>query len=215
MGTNPSRAQLDHYVSLLREKQGNPMTREEITEIVESILSSLQGDMSIGDIKMYHELEALAGYIQKAKDEIAALRPEDINQEHIPLASDELDAIVAATEDATGSILDAAEQLEEVAKGVDEEKAKAIEEAVTNIYEACNFQDITGQRITKVVKALKHIEERIHDMVIALGDENQRAEAEAARAQQDDRDEDSKLLNGPQLPENANSQAEIDALFGD
>ena len=42
---------------------------------------------------------------------------------------------------------------------------------VTRIYEACSFQDITGQRIGKVVTALKAIEGRVQQVgggVVAL-----------------------------------------------
>ena len=83
-------------------------------------------------------------------------------------------------------------------------------DAVVSIFEACNFQDITGQRITKVVRTLKHIEGKIEVLIQALGEEVQKSHRSAAAA--DPNNEDS-LLNGPQLQGKAISQAEIDALF--
>ena len=163
----------------------------------------------------------MAEIIHSAKAEIAALRPDEIQQTHLPAATDELDAIVGATEEATGVILDAVEKIEAIAPQAPPEVAQELSNMVTRIYEACNFQDITGQRITKVVRTLKHIEAKVAGLVMAFGDEMARAnaagpaaeakaEAPATSGTVDEKD----LLNGPQLPSNATSQADIDALFG-
>ena len=192
----------------------------EITAVVESILTSMSGDISSSDFKLYHELEVLALYIDNAKMEIASLRPDEIPQEHIPSATDELDAIVEHTEEATGTILDAAEKLEELAASSDKKTAETITEAVTSIYEACNFQDITGQRITKIVKTLKHIEEKVDALIAAFGEQVNDSPEErnkvAGKKKNEELSEDEKLKHGPQLKKNAQSQKEIDALlFGD
>lgn len=155
---------------------------------------------------LFDELTRLARFIAAAKRDIAALHPDEIRQKHLPSATDELDAIVAATAEATGSILDAAEKLTAIdaPQGVGEQ----ITEHVTRIFEACTFQDITGQRITKVVKTLKQIEAKVGDLVAAFGDAPAPARAIKAAAKGD-----AALLNGPQLPQNAASQSDIDALF--
>ena len=205
----------------IRAGNGDSVPIDEITSVVESILTSMSGDISSSDFKLYHELEVLALYIDNAKMEIASLRPDEIQQEHIPSATDELDAIVAHTEEATGTILDAAEKLEELAASSDKKTAEAITEAVTSIYEACNFQDITGQRITKVVKTLKHIEQKVDALISAFGEqvndsleEKKKADGETKK-KSEERSEDEVLMHGPQLEENAQSQKEIDAiLFG-
>ena len=67
--------------------------------------------------------------------------------------------------------MDATEQIEGLMDKVDPEDASVIMEATSTIYEACGFQDITGQRTTKVVKALKDIEEKIDALVEAFGSE--------------------------------------------
>ena len=205
----------------IRADNGDSVPIDEITSVVESILTSMSGDISSSDFKLYHELEVLALYIDNAKMEIASLRPDEIQQEHIPSATDELDAIVAHTEEATGTILDAAEKLEELAASSDKKTAETITEAVTSIYEACNFQDITGQRITKVVKTLKHIEQKVDALISAFGEqvnngleEKKKADGETKK-KSEERSEDEVLMHGPQLEENAQSQKEIDAiLFG-
>lgn len=198
------------HLEALRKQQGDTVKVEEVGDVVRSLLTSLSGDVSAGDLKLYGEVQALAAYIHNAKVEIAALRPQDIQHEYIASATDELDAIVGATENATNSILDAAEKLESLTGEMTPEVGQKLAEQTTLIYEACNFQDITGQRITKVVRALKHIEERIDALVVAFGPEVASARsAEAAEKPLTDED----LLNGPQLPEQAHDQASIDALF--
>lgn len=191
-----------------------PIGREEVAEIVRQMLTTLHGDVSAADLGLYKELEGLARYIQHARREIAAIRPDDINSRHIPTATDELDAVVGATETATFAIFDACDAIGGIAAQLEGENAAKLNDAVTRIFEACNFQDITGQRITKVVKALKHIEEKVDQMVAAFG-ENIMVGADAPPADGGDApaDPDTSLLHGPQLPGNAIDQDEIDRLL--
>ena len=91
--------------------------------------------------------------------------------EHLPSATDQLDAIVGSTEEATNGILQAMESLEALVGEMSPELGEKVTDAVTQVYESCNFQDITGQRITKVVKALKHIEAKVDALVGAFGDD--------------------------------------------
>jgi chemotaxis protein CheZ len=159
--------------------------------------------------RLFDELTTLARFIEAAKRDIAALHPDEIRQKHLPTATDELDAIVAATAEATGAILDAAEKLTTIGGAAGSDIGNQVTEQVTRIFEACTFQDITGQRITKVVKTLKQIEAKVADLVQAFGaapqPQHQPAEPEVSG--------EAALLNGPQLPAAAASQSEIDAFF--
>ena len=195
----------------LQGKSRSP-SREDVAEVVGEMLHSLEGDLSEVNLKVYAELEGLAKYILSAKREIAALRPDDITSEHLPKATDELDAIVGSTEEATNGILQAMELLESLTDKMPAEVAEQVTNAVTQVYESCNFQDITGQRITKVVKTLKHIEERVEKLVAAFGDEIQRYRESQPR-EEPQKSSDERLLNGPQLPDDAGKQADIDALL--
>ena len=163
------------------------------------------------DSKIFQELEALVRYIHSAKQEIAALCPEEIREKHIREATDELDAIVGHTEEATGAILDAAEKIEKIASTLDIDPAMQLAEEVTRIYEACNFQDITGQRISKVVGALKNIEARLEALAPSLS--GIAAAGPGISAGPVDAHPDAHLLHGPQLAANAKNQEEIDALL--
>lgn len=204
-------------LATIRETRGDRVDVADVGEVVQSMLATLRGDITAADIELYSELQALGEFIDAAKLEIAMLRPDAVKEEHLRTASDELDAIVQATADATNVIMDATERIENVMSEVDPDVQTALMAATTNIYEACGFQDITGQRITKVVRALKHIEETVDGLLAAFGDEIERykrenpAVPEAPEAAQAPTDAD--LLQGPQLQGKGNTQEEIDALL--
>ncbi|MBR0649332.1 protein phosphatase CheZ [Roseomonas terrae] len=189
---------------------GNPINPEDdrIEAAVRAVLGSMAGDLTAREAALLAELEALGRTIARAKAEIAALSVDDITGAHIPSATDELDAIVGHTAEATNEILDCCEVLERLQSEVPEAAAAALQGAVTRIYEACSFQDITGQRISKVVSALKAIESRVEAAVAnAAGRPVASAPAAAPRT------EGQELAQGPQLPGGGTSQAEIDRLL--
>lgn len=183
-----------------------------IERAVREVLGSLAGDMTANEAALLAELEALGREVARAKHEIAALRVEDINDRHIPSATDELDAVVEHTATATNEILDVCEGLERLQSALSGAAAEQLGLAVTRIYEACGFQDITGQRITKVVNALKVIESRVAAVTARFGDPAGQAEP-ADEGRGPGVAEGRALANGPQLPGAAVSQQEIDRLL--
>lgn len=177
---------------------------------------------SPADAKILAELADLAKYIRAAKREIATIRPDNVKDEYLPKAADELDAVVEATAEATNTIMDACEVIEGVMADVSTEASAKLMDATTRIYEACTFQDITGQRIGKVVTTMKRIEESIDALIGAFGPKGRGTKKKTAQpkpksagSKQGGRENvtDADLLEGPQLGENAKSQAEIDDLF--
>lgn len=201
----------DAEVAQAAAESARPLAREDVASIIGEIVGSLTGELSGAHLKLYDELEALAHYIEAAKREIASIRPDDIADTFIPSATDELGAIVDATADATGTILDCCEKIEQIAGTVSKEASGDLTDCVTQMYEACNFQDITGQRITKVVTALKHIDGKIQALLTAFGRPPSATTAAAPKG--DERSGDAALLNGPQMPGMAIDQAEIDRLL--
>lgn len=223
--------------SLMAQDPAPVCSITDIAEVVRSLIGSLEGGLVADDLQLYQEIEGLADFIRSARAEIVALNPADIREEFLPSATDELDAIVQATEQATGCIMDATEAIEDVSGRVGGDDAELLQGAVTGIYEACSFQDITGQRITKVVRMLKSIETRVDALVSAFAPQSGlRASALLEKADgvahpQDDslqhagnfgrssvqavgdRAEDSALLNGPQSSDEAMGQDDIDALL--
>src|SRR5215472_1012187 len=152
-------------------------------------------------------LQYLSKHIRHTRDEIGALRPGSKADNFISSSADELEEIVAETARAANEIMAAAETVETLCGKVDPESAKVLTDAATRIYEASAFQDITSQRITKIVRALQHLEKKLASLVAVCGP------GEAADNGADDRVGDEALLNGPQLAKGANSQADIDSLF--
>ena len=181
-------------------------------------METAEGGLSAVNMRLFAEVESVAEFITNAKAEIASLRADEITSEHLPTATDELAAIVGATENATHTILEAMEELEAVAETVEPEVSEKINNSVTQVYEACSFQDITGQRISTVVNALQHVENKVKGLLAAFGDEFQAAgiERPATPKRADGKAErpDEHLCNGPQLPGNEISQDDIDALMG-
>lgn len=207
---------LETRLEELRASRGGDVPVDEVREIVEAVMGSMEGDLDATDIQLYMELESLANYIERAKHDIASLRPDEVTDEYIPSATDELDAIVGATAEATNSIMDATETIEKEIEVLPPDSAEKLMEATTQIYEACGFQDITGQRITKVVTALKEIDEKVTALVEAFGKEIDRIKSRQPDEKADDKQRpptDEDLLHGPQLANEARTQEEIDALL--
>jgi chemotaxis protein CheZ len=191
---------------------------EAVAEVVRAVLATMRGDLSGCEARLLAEVEELGQTIAAAKADIVALDVGDISADHIPSATDELDAIVAHTAAATERILETCETLDGVAETLGREEddalaqaaARQLQIATTQIYEACSFQDITGQRIGKIVTTLKTIEAKINHMVAAFGDGPGRV---ASPLQAVSVSEAESLLNGPQLPALAMDQDDIDKLL--
>jgi chemotaxis protein CheZ len=154
------------------------------------------------------EVEALGRTIASAKAEIAALRVDDITDNDIPFATDELDAIVEHTATATNAILGSCETLDDVGNSLTGEAAAKLQDATTRIYEACSFQDITGQRISKVVATLKTIEVKVAQILATFGGGERVVPVEMTA-----KPVEIELLNGPQHPSVAMGQSDIDKLL--
>jgi chemotaxis protein CheZ len=179
-----------------------------ITEVVRAVMTTISDDLTAKEATLLREVEELGRTIAIAKSEIAALRVDDITDHDIPFATDELDAIVDHTAHATHAILESCETLDEVSASVSGDTATKLQDAVTRIYEACSFQDITGQRITKVVSTLKVIEAKVAHIIATFGPKTG-AVAHTGTHVASDAD----LLNGPQLPAHAMDQSDIDKLL--
>ena len=201
-------------IIMARTSVEEPLSSEAVISIVRQVIKSLEGDVSAADLAFYSELEELARYIRQTKQDIVSIQPKDISTEYIPRATDELDAVVGATEDATNKIMDVCDEVAAIAAGCAPEIRERLVACTTRIFEACNFQDITGQRITKVVEALKHIDAKIGALVGVLGGEMHLSGSGADSAKHAPAaDPDKGLLNGPQLPRHAVSQDEIDRVL--
>jgi len=176
----------------------------------EALVALMHGFFQKLDKRRSEEFRIIAGYIAKAKEEIRQMRPHDISQERIPTAGAELEAITRDTETATHSIMNSAEAI----MGADISDPKAykalVDDEVMKIFEACSFQDITGQRVSKVVGVLKQIEERVGRLATTLGIED----SDPSDLSEDEIRRRDLLLNGPAIGGPETKQDAIDAMFG-
>lgn len=214
MDTKAVSAGIEQLVDHLRANQSAAVDLGDIAGVTEILLATMRRFFNSIDTTLYTEFRSLSEYIQRARSEISELRPNNLKQERIPRAGLELEAIVASTEEATGTIMDAAEEIMS-ADPAAEGYGDAVNEACMRIFEACSFQDITGQRITKVVATLTYIEERLHGLQEAWGPDIADAEGEAPLpGKENDARPDKDLLNGPALDGEGILQDQVDDLFG-
>jgi chemotaxis protein CheZ len=158
------------------------------------------------------ELAAVAEYIGRLKQEIAALRVHELCGDRIPKAHEELGSVVEATSFATNHIMNAAEEILTASEESPEHYRSRVEAKVLSIFEACSFQDITGQRIAKVVAALAQLEGRLGRFATAVNVREAAAPSEEEAALLARRT--ALMLNGPAANGQAIGQDEIDRLFG-
>lgn len=167
------------------------------------------------DSGLRRDLIEMAEAISRTRMEIAAMRSSDQEDSRFSNATEELDAIIEATEKATSEILQAAEDVQEVAwllreEGLDADTCDRLESRATDIYTACSFQDLTGQRTSKVVQVLRYLEKRVVAMIDIWGLDD----LEVRQRNIDDERPDAHLLNGPALRGEGVDQAGVDQMLG-
>jgi chemotaxis protein CheZ len=165
------------------------------------------------------EIAQMVRMIGRAKIEIASIKHPNEEDDRMQLAASELDAIVFATEVSTQDVLGASEQIETYVRRItglhpNDEELGTLGDQIANeiikIFEACNFQDITGQRTNKVIKTIRFIEEKILALINIWGVDaflDLPVHGHAAT------NGDDALMNGPQMENQGITQDEINALF--
>jgi chemotaxis protein CheZ len=166
-----------------------------------------------------HELALIYAAVERTRTEMTTLSAEAQSNERTARASRELEAIVGSTEQATQSILQAAEEIDQAAnalsastKGSHEQGlSHDIQDRVVQIFEACNFQDLTGQRVGHVLETLKFVEEHVARLLAIWHGVEQFTPVVLETEVQDD----SRFLNGPKLADDRGHsiQDDIDGMF--
>ncbi len=157
---------------------------------------------------LYQEVWGLARDIVRARTRIAELRPGALMHEGLPRAHEEMQEIVRTTEDASNAIMESAETIVEgIPDDIDADYRDIIQSSCQRIFESCAFQDLTGQRIKKVLSTLQSIDDHLEALQELLGTEFEVPEDGAPA------DADDNLLAGPALEGEGNDQDDIDKLF--
>ncbi len=194
-------------------KQSNSMQRQASSEMSEEEKNYNDAE----DVRV--EIAQMVRMIGKTKKEIAQIKHPDDVDDSFAQSTNELDAIVMATETATNNILDANERIELTVNELSgllhddtdvQTACDKIANEVITILEASNFQDITGQRMTKIINTLRFIEDRIVSMINIWGAE---AFMDLPVGADDEREGDDQLMNGPTAENEGITQDDIDALF--
>jgi chemotaxis protein CheZ len=216
------RAQMGGGVSISKSATAETLEGSVTREVAEAnaLLETYRAQIEQCE-KLKIELDLIHDAISRTKREIAVLHGKSFDGEEMAKVNGELGAVVGGTEHATQQILEAAEAIDQASSALskvnspEQQKilSEEIQERVISIFEACNFQDLTGQRITKVMATMRFIEKHIYEMMEIWGG------VDAIRAHAppivDTREGDARLLNGPKLDGDAGhaSQDDIDALF--
>jgi chemotaxis protein CheZ len=180
----------------------------EVLDLSHEMADAMNAFFGSLDKSVIGEFRYIADFIQQTRNEIADLQPNEIRNNRIPGASVELDAVVKDTETATSIIMTEAEGLMAVEPEDLDAYKDRVDGAMMRIIEACAFQDLTGQRVTKVVATLRHIEGRVSQFAETLGVKDAKTEET-----EDERRRRELMLNGPAIGGPASSQDDIDALF--
>ncbi|MEC9291484.1 MAG: protein phosphatase CheZ [Pseudomonadota bacterium] len=213
--SDKTKENIKNKLDALEASDAEMVPMSQVRELTEAVRGLFKGEVDELDTEIFGELAELARFINEAKKE-QSFQPEELAEKGIPDASDQLDAIVATTEKATTEIMDACEAMQADLKklkdsGADEASVANMEAQITAIFEACNFQDLTGQRIQKIVKTLKQVEQHILRMVVVFG--MQKKADNLSAEQKEFLQEEAELLNGPQLPGNSLEQDDIDDIL--
>jgi chemotaxis protein CheZ len=184
--------------------------KEQVVQIINSVINKVSYPSNVNVQTLFGEMRDLIKIMEDTRKELSALGAEALSSTHVNKAHLEIEEIVQETAAASTKIMDACEDITSEILHIDGEIGGTIEGHVMRIYEACSFQDITGQRLTKVASSLRTIDGKLKDMLEAFGMKmNENAVLEETR------EGDAALLNGPQVSAQAISQDEIDRLLAE
>ncbi|MEM1400095.1 MAG: hypothetical protein AAGF58_09455 [Pseudomonadota bacterium] len=136
--------------------------------------------------------------------------------------ADRLQGILEATEQSCEQILHSLESVLELSKNIRAQSGNeatiapacdALEEHAISALESCAFQDLTSQRVSKIVRDLLHLECSVDAMTETLGREGVEALAEKLAIKEAEEGGDVYLM-GPQNEKDAIGQKDVDAVFG-
>jgi chemotaxis regulatin CheY-phosphate phosphatase CheZ len=188
-----------------------------LLKALDRIEAAIGGERSVEPVeRIRFDLVEMSKAISRTKTEIASMKPDADHHGKFGEASEELDSVVQQTEAATSDILACAERIQEMAwtlreQGLEAEVCDLLDANATEVYTACSFQDLTGQRTRKVIGVLRYLEGRINAMIDIWGlDGAMSAEAAETRAVETGK----ALLNGPAKPGQGLDQADVDMVMG-
>ena len=232
--SNKTKSLLKEQLDALEDIKGDTVPADDVRAFVALVKDFFSGEFSQtqggkADPVVFGKLSELAKVINNARRELSGVDAKNLHREELPHASQELEEIVKTTEKATNKIVDACERIQSTNSRIkdrlmaldppiDEDAMMGIEDAfdeaeshISSIYEACNFQDITGQRIKKVMTVLQDIERQVMHLVIVFG--LQGKGETLSEADRRELLEEADLLQGPNKKGEGLEQDDIDDIL--
>lgn len=199
----------------LSEAKNEDASLTEVLHLAQSSVETLKEFLSRLDTIVGDDFHQIMEKISETRDDMQLLNTKELDVDPLSSAENELKLVVKATEDATNRIMEAAETIMTADPEDPATYHTTVESNVMEIFEACSFQDITGQRINRVVETLDFVDYRIHKIAKFLGIENEKEARdfdETAFLERLQRKDDL-ILHGPQDDGKGVSQNDIDNLF--
>lgn len=197
---------LDRFEEIRKRGEGQ-IKLQDVEDIVQGLLDTIEKESSINN-NMIESLSSIAEEIKSMKTDI--MRGYGDNED-IQVLSARINTVTESTEKAANDIMDSAEAIQSMLPQLNNDYlAEQMMSNCTKIFEACDFQDLTGQHLTRVMKSVNAIETIVDKVVEALGIEIEIPEEKFDRMSLD---ADSKELMKGRGIGNAPSQEDIDDLF--
>ncbi len=198
---------LFQQLTSLQENNDGVIDINNVDEIIKRFLEVISPYLASKEKQdIYHQIEMISAQFVALKRDISNISDQILDKNFIPDINMDLRSVVLQTEKSVTGILDVSDEISSICAKIQDPKIK--EELLiksTRILELCNFQDLTGQRIQKIIHHLGEIESIMYKMLHALRPDAKLKNRVIAS--------ETDLLNGPQKEEFSPSQEDIDNLF--
>jgi hypothetical protein len=142
-----------------------------VLEAIDRLYSAALGVRGDVQLELFtRDLEDMHDAITETRRDLAAIKPREGLTTRIHAPEHDLDAVAAAAERATADIVSAVESLQDICEKLRAQEADAdlcdeIETHARGIFMASAFQDMTGQRIARLVAAVNYLDHRVKAML--------------------------------------------------
>lgn len=188
---------------------GQKLKFNEMEYVIDSIIKKLEAN-NPENKESLSELKRVKNSLSEIKGELDSQAGQETDTfDILPLSVKDLSDVLKILETSTNGILDNAEILQKQMTSGASETEKM--ESISKICESCNFQDLTGQRITRVIKNLERFEFTTLTLFkLLVGNEMLEKKTDKNSLTYNN----ANLMNGPEVLDKASSQDDIDKLFG-
>jgi hypothetical protein len=218
-------SELQEYLGTMDADGFRQVSVGDVGNIVREILGSLTGDLTVEDVFRFNGA-GTGDVMSQSKGDTSGGEGEAVPSEPsgaaellqgpiFPEIGGDLASIAERLQYAAQRILASTEKVEGLMDGLEPEDAGILLDAITEIYGACGFEDITGQTLERVMSKLRQIEYQSERLLAAMGNEEAKRRIEVLEAEiiKEETRQKEQLLHGPDSMKDANSQEEIDKIL--